>query len=647
MKQLKNTIIKYHYWLEFLLLIVLAVFFEISFRIRFGLKIFKYLFLSQIGNIIVVTLLLLFRSKKRRFISYMVFLAFAVGLFIADTCLYFYKKDLFSIAMFMDIFNGFVMVVRSMGNYNIFAAFPFYYWIITFSLLGLVVYGLYFLVFNGGERPKFMGRERLLLAIAIFAYVITLNGLSTIFVNTNIDERIYDAPQDKRTFVQTFGLHTYRTRDFVYNTYQLIARPLEKGKYQDIVDSITTRTPMQSNKHGLFENKNLILILCETCEDYAVDEKLTPNLYNILYGDNSFRFTNMYTSAKLDYTYDAEFKALTSMMYFNNDNYMYTYDHNTFSNSLPSVLKAKGYKVNSFHGFTGRFFNRKNMHKALGFEYYYANEDMNLSNYPSEWPLDSEMFAQMKHLYAPTDLDRPFFSFIISVTAHGDHDDIRQSFVDQGYYDIIETDGRFANREIQFKNILAGLMDLDKGLGIMFDHLRNNNLLDDTVIVLFADHKNYSSFDELSHYSPISQEGYEHEHDKVPYAIYYNQLEGQTIDLLTSHYDITPTLLDLFGVKYYKEFYYGQSVFLDETGEYEKKLNIVGYNRWIGEDIVLLEKDLVYIDDNVEDIEDYIYQYQVKVIEEIEKFHSFFYLDFFKDNLSYAPFNVNHQEPSE
>ena len=50
------------------------------------------------------------------------------------------------------------------------------------------------------------GRERLLLAIAIFAYVITLNGLSTIFVNTNIDERIYDAPQDKRTFVQTFGV---------------------------------------------------------------------------------------------------------------------------------------------------------------------------------------------------------------------------------------------------------------------------------------------------------------------------------------------------------------------------------------------------------------------------------------------------------
>ena len=64
---------------------------------------------------------------------------------------------------------------------------------------------------------------------------------------------------------------------------------------------------------------------------------------------------------------------------------------------------------------------------------------------------------------------------------------------------------------------------------------------------------------------------------------------------MTSHYDITPTLLDLFGVEY-QEFYYGPSIFLDETDEYDHKLNIIGFNRWISKDIVYFEKDILYLD---------------------------------------------------
>lgn len=640
MEKLKKFIIKYHYGFEFLILIALSIFFEISFRLRFNLGfVYKYLFLSQIGNIVIISLLLLFRSNKRRFISHVVFMVFAVGLFITDTCLYHYKQDLFSLGMITDIPNGLKVGIK----YNIFAAFPFYYWIIVFAVTGCLGYALYRITMNSPERPRFNKLVKWFVPVAVISMFVISGGITEIIIKTSktgkIDEPIFDAPQDKRAFVKTFGLNTFRTRDFVHNAYSVILKPLEIERFENLIENITTKTPVKSNKHGLFEDKNLILILCETCEDYAIDEKLTPNLYKIFYGDNSLRFTNMFTSAKLNYTYDAEFTALTSMMYFNNDNYMYTFDHNTYSNALPSVLRDKGYSVNSFHSYKGTFFNRKKMHRSLGFQYYYAMEDMKLSDYKPWWPLDSEMFEQMKDVYAPVGLDQPFFSFILSVTAHGAHDEERTNLAK--YYEIIRKDGRFVDREIEFQTILAGMMDLDAGIGIMLEHLEENDLLDDTVITIFADHKNYSSFDVLSKYSPAELE---YEHDRIPYAIYHNNLEGQTIDLVTSHYDITPTLLDLFGVEYYQEFYYGQSIFLDETDEYDHKLNIIGFNRWISKDIVYFEKDILYLDEELqelteEELAEYIRNHQENVLSEVSKFHAFFYLDYFKDHKPYVPFD--------
>lgn len=638
MHKIKDIILKHHYFLEFFILIFLSIFFEISFRTRFSFNWpLKYLILSQLGNILIISLLMMFRSKTKRFTSYMIYIFLALALFITDSCLYFYKQDVFSIGMLAEIPNGLTMGIK----YNILAAFPYFYWLVVLLMIASSVYFLFRLCHNSELRKPFPGKIKVSFIVLIFAFLSLASSLTAMIIKASetakIDEKIYESPQDKRTFIMTFGLNTFRTKDIMHSTYQWLMKPLEienSNKYLE--DNIKTLTPIKSNKHGLFENKNLILILCETCEDYAIDEELTPNLYNLIYGNNSFQFPNMYSSAKLNYTYDAEFKALTSMMYFNNDSYMRTYDKNTFSNSLPSILKEKGYSVNSFHSFYGTYFNRLNMHEALGFERYYHFDDMEFSPY-SFWPLDSEMFDQMKNKIAPIDQENPFFSFVISLTAHGSHNEYRKELTK--YYDKIESDGRFNDYELSFKTILAAQMDLDAGIKTMLDHLENNNKLDDTVIVLFSDHKNYSSFDITTKYTNLSNPNYIFEYDKIPYAIYNSTLEGQKYNLLTSQYDITPTLLDLFGVQYYQEYYYGQSVFLSETNQYKRHTNILGFNRWISEDIVLFEKELLYIDDNITNIDDYIFKQQEIVAREIKKHHAFFLVDYFKNNKSYVGFS--------
>lgn len=638
MKRLKEKIIKFHYILEFFILIFLSIFFEISFRTKFDFTWpMKYLILSQLGNVLIISLLMMLRSKTKRFTGYMVYLFFALGLFITDSCLYFYKQDVFSIGMLAEIPNGITMGIK----YNILAAFSYYYWLFVLLLIGLFIFSLYYLCYESPLREPFTGKIRVSVIIFIFTFLSLASSLTATIIKgsetAKIDEKIYESPQDKRTFIMTFGLNTFRTKDLMFSTYQWLMKPLEiENSNKLLEENIKTLTPIKSNKHGLFENKNLILILCETCEDYAIDEVLTPNLYNLVYGDNSFSFSNMYTSAKLDYTYDAEFKALTSMMYFNNDSYMRTYDKNSFTNALPSVLKDKGYSANSFHSFYGNYFNRLNMHKSLGFERYYHFEDMEFSPY-SFWPLDSEMFDQMKDIYAPIDQENPFFSFILTLTAHGSHNEYRKEL--SQYYETIEKDGRFNDRELSFKTILAAQMDLDAGIKIMLDHLEENNILDDTVIALFADHKNYSSLDITKKYTKLTKPEYIFEYDRIPYAIYNSKLEGENLKLITSQYDITPTLLDLFGVEYYQELYYGQSVFLNETNQYQKKNNILGFNRWISDDIVLFEKELLYISDNITNIDEFIYKQQEIVAKEIMKYHALFMVDYFKNNKSYVEFN--------
>ena len=90
-----------------------------------------------------------------------------------------------------------------------------------------------------------------------------------------------------------------------------------------------------SGELSSFEGQNVILIQCETCEQYAFSRAYTPNYYRLY--DEGIRFDNFYSAAKSNYTYDAEMKALSSMMYFQADNFMYSFGEMlqsfTFANS--------------------------------------------------------------------------------------------------------------------------------------------------------------------------------------------------------------------------------------------------------------------------------------------------------------------------
>src|SRR5690606_29588984 len=95
------------------------------------------------------------------------------------------------------------------------------------------------------------------------------------------------------------------------------------------------------------------------------------------------------------------------------------------------------------------------------------------------FPLDSVMFEQMAERMAPVQ-EAPFFSFVITITAHGPHE-YRAEL--EPYYAQINAHPEYAEREIEFKTLMAAQMDFDRGLGTLLAHLRENDLLDETMII--------------------------------------------------------------------------------------------------------------------------------------------------------------------
>jgi phosphoglycerol transferase MdoB-like AlkP superfamily enzyme len=56
---------------------------------------------------------------------------------------------------------------------------------------------------------------------------------------------------------------------------------------------------------------------------------------------------------------------------------------------------------------------------------------------------------------------------------------------------------------------MAAQMDFDKGLGLLLDDLEEKDLMDNTIIVFFSDHKNYSTIEITEKYKEDSDIPYD------------------------------------------------------------------------------------------------------------------------------------------
>jgi len=172
---------------------------------------------------------------------------------------------------------------------------------------------------------------------------------------------------------------------------------------------------LQNEYTGMFEGKNLILIMAESFNEIAVRKDTTPTLYKL--ANNGFVFENFYTPTIYS-TIGGEFQYLTGLYANFSSLSQFRSGINSFPMGVATLFKNEGYNTYAYHNNSYTFQNRDTYLNRLGFDYYKAcynglEKDINCGQWPQS---DVEMIEATYSDYINS--EEPFMVFYASVSGH-------------------------------------------------------------------------------------------------------------------------------------------------------------------------------------------------------------------------------------
>ena len=459
------------------------------------------------------------------------------------------------------------------------------WWVATILLLLLGVVGV-FLV-QWGRRPDRMRSVCFLTglsaAIGLVAYPTAVFkqdgavwGAQDEYRRALSREAAYTTMYDARRLYCVAGIYQSAAKD----VWQHMIYPLTP-MYQSQINRQAAElnrffesrpAPAPNDMTGIFEGKNVILVLMETMDDWLITEEDTPTLHRLM--QEGINFTNFYTP---DFgsvrTFNTEFCINTGLFAPTNGQYAFDYITNDFSQSLPNLLREQGYSAEAFHYNSPLFYNRGVVEPAIGYESYNCYTDFGIT--PEEALSDTCLFeneALMEKFFhgeAGGDYDR-FFNFIISRNAHMTYTyDEELSVFALGQYP--EYRGKFGNEEVDC--IRAKAHCCDDLFTELLRKLEETGHLEDTVIVGLGDHFAYGMQDQGLLMELSGVETYLLV-EKTPFFIWSADGPQMEVDKVRNTSDVLPTLLNLFGLENngcylgrdaFDESYEGSAVFQDQS----------------------------------------------------------------------------------
>ena len=361
--------------------------------------------------------------------------------------------------------------------------------------------------------------------------------------------------------LKTFGSYTYYLKGL---TYYFGSESGSEAMLTMIDDYLASGESQINDFSGVSAGNNVIVMLLESFEFFAISEELTPNLYQLFYEDGLL-LTHYYGKTKTDmaegYSLIGSYPATGSL---------YTgYSNAVYPQSLPNMLRDNTdiTLIKSYHNNEGTFFNRNEAHPRFGFDELIDVTQMNVTQTKFWVNSDYEMLLDMQEEMIPSD-DTPFFTYITTFVMHGGYQK-RAAF--QEYYDYFDEIGFYPEDETfdkAMRTYIAAAMDLDKAIGILFDRLEETGHLDDTTIFFFGDHNAYYS--NLSYIMSGIRKDFVTlvEQYHFPAVIYDTKMKAladslgiDAIDKFTTAADVTPTILNLLGIEFNPLSYVGVDVF--------------------------------------------------------------------------------------
>ena len=336
----------------------------------------------------------------------------------------------------------------------------------------------------------------------------------------------------------------------------LKARDADNPELVDMHDYFSKVKPTAENEWtGRFQGKNLIWIVAEAFSEKMLDPERTPTLWKLSH--EGIICDNFYTPLWGVSTSDGEYVTTTGLIpkpgvwsySESSDNYMPF----GFGNQFQKL----GYRTLAYHDYLYTYYDRNLSHPNMGYEYYGIGNGLELEQVQP--PSDREMMEEIVPQFVNED---QFMVYILTVSGHLNYTREENAQADRHYDEVADLPYSEA-----VKCYLASQMELELAMESLMDQLEAAGKLDDTVIVLSADHYPYGLTDE--EYSEL----FGHAVDPV-FEIYENTLilwsadleEPVHVDKYCSSLDVMPTLANLFGLEYDSRLMAGRDILSDEPG---------------------------------------------------------------------------------
>lgn len=350
------------------------------------------------------------------------------------------------------------------------------------------------------------------------------------------------------------------------------SREIDDTKWKEIIENeknvkmnslnnyFINRSITDKNEYtGLFEDKNLIVILMESVNDIFINPEYYPNFYKLV--SEGWYWENNYSPRNSCATMNNEFSGMTGLYSIYNTCTASKYKNNSYYESIFNLYNNKNYITFSAHDYTEAYYPRKKIHTNMGSGEYFGVQKLGIdySNEYINWANDDDFMAEVLNIIDDKrEKNEQFMTWLTTVSSHQPYS--VNSIQGNKYYDLTEN----TKYPKDVRRYMSKLKILDDGLGVLLEGLESRGILDDTVIVLYGDHYPYGiSTDNLNKVLDYDTSEY-YNAERVPFVIYNSEQEAKVFSEYTSYINILPTLANLFNLDYDPRLYLGTDILSDD-----------------------------------------------------------------------------------
>lgn len=400
-------------------------------------------------------------------------------------------------------------------------------------------------------------------------------SVSLVVCGLNLMVAEMDRPQllgrtfDRVYIVKYLGLDAFTGYDLVKSEHVSQMRKSATKSQLKTVEKFTKEHYAAPNKKlfGIAKGRNVIVIHLESFQQFLIDKKIngqevTPFLNSLYHGQDTYAFSNFFNQVGQGKTSDAENMLETSTYGLSQGSLFATLGNDNTFQAAPAILKQRaGYTSAVFHGNIASFWNRNNVYKNLGYQYFFDASYFDTSgDKATGYGLkDKLLFADsIKYLQH---LQQPFYVKYLTVTNHFPFE-----------LDDEDKDSNFTTTNTgssTVDNYFVTAHYLDQSLQEFFSYLDKTGLAKKSIIMIYGDHYGISNSENKNLASVLGKNADDWtdfdnvQMQRVPlmFVIPGSGGHGGIYSTYGGEIDVLPTLLHLLGISTKRYIQFGTDLF--------------------------------------------------------------------------------------